>query len=191
MDFSDGNIPVQRSGLALPKIQPVFLVISIILVIIYLGYNSGKLKTLPCGPGFLAAFERNFIHLDLTHLAANLGSFYVLSRIEAQNGSGNFFKVILLLLALTTTGEVVFKLGQGSKCAIGFSGILFGLIAWELINSSGKINAQIILGLILAVAGTSLNNPKASLEGHALGAAAGVVAGIGNQIWKKMTNKQR
>jgi membrane associated rhomboid family serine protease len=173
----------------IPKIQPVFLIMSIILVAIFVAYRTGLFKTLPCGPGIVPAFERNFIHLDLSHLAANLGSFYVLSRIEAQNGSGNFAKTILTLLALSTAGEVIFKVGQGKNCAIGFSGILFGLIAWELINTSGRLNAQIIVSLLLAVLGTSLNNPKASLQGHALGAAAGVVAGIGTLVWKKTTSK--
>ncbi len=180
MDSLGDFLPASQDGPGKSRI--VFWLLSLSMVAVFIAYNAGKFKSLPCGPGLLPALERNFIHLDITHLLANLGSFWILSRIEVKEGSAQFTGIVLALLALITTGELVFKIGQGKKCAIGFSGVLFGLIAWELVSKSVKLNGQVILAIILAVVGTSVGNPKVSLEGHALGAAAGVVAGLGTRL---------
>jgi len=172
------------------KSRPMFWLIAAVLVAVYWAYRSGRFTELPCGPGWLEAFKRNFVHVDLTHLAANLVSFWILSRIELAKGSKHYAALILVLLVLFTTGEVLLHLGQGpQKCAIGFSGILFGLLAWEIVTNHANLNGQLFVGLLLTLVGTSFKNPKASLQGHALGVAVGLLAGFGTRIIQSRANR--
>lgn len=178
------------SALAQAKAKRVFWVITIVLVAVYAAYAVGKFKTLPCEAGWLQAFKRNFIHVDLTHLVANLASFWILSRIEMQHGSVNYAVLIAALLALFTTGEVLLNRGKKPKqCAIGFSGILFGLLAWEVVTNHVNLNAQLLVALILSVVGTSMKNPRASLKGHAMGVVVGLIVGAITRILRGKQNK--
>ena len=178
------------STLAEAKGKRVFWVISIVLVAVYAAYALGKIKTLPCKAGWLQAFQRNFIHVNLTHLVANLASFWILSRIELQHGTVNYAVLIAAILALFTTAEVVMNRGKEPKqCAIGFSGVLFGLLAWEVVTNHVNLNAQLLVALILSVVGTSLKNPRASLKGHLMGVFVGLVVGAVTRILQNKKGK--
>jgi hypothetical protein len=70
------------------------------------------------------------------------------------------------------------------KCSIGFSGILFGLMTWELITTR-KIDIELLLAIVVTVVAPSIGNKKVSLTGHTIGAVSGVLGGI---IWKFINN---
>lgn len=160
--------------------MPVFIVVSIVLIVIYIGYANGNFKRLPCGPGVVQAFERNLVHVDLSHIAANLGSFFILSSMEVRKGSAHYAIMIATLLVLCTGVELALNKGQTPKqCSIGFSGVLFGLLAWQLVDNQGQFfELKTLAALGLAVYGTSASNPRASFQGHLIGAGSGLVAGL-------------
>lgn len=170
--------------------MPVFAIVSVCLVIIYIGYANGKFKKLPCGPGVLQAFERNIVHTEFGHIAANLGSFYILSRMEIERGSTQYAIMIGTLLVLCTVIELALnKGGKPKQCAIGFSGVLFGLLAWQMVSNQGAFfEWRTVAALGLALFGTSASNPRASFQGHLIGAASGLGAGL---IAKIITKKKR
>lgn len=168
--------------------MPVFIVVSIVLIVIYIGYASGNFKRLPCGPGVIQAFERNIVHVDLSHIAANLGSFFILSTMEVRKGSAHYAIMIATLLFLCTGVELALNKGQTPKqCSIGFSGVLFGLLAWQMVDNQGQFfEWKTLAALGLALYGTSASNPRASFQGHLIGAGSGLAAGL---VAKLITGK--
>jgi membrane associated rhomboid family serine protease len=165
---------------------PVTVFVSVILVVVFLMYLSGKIRSLPCGSGVNKAFMRHFVHIDPMHLLINLYAFYVLSRVEVQMGSGPFLGLLVFLLIVNMAIEVVLHiLNPEFPCSIGFSGILFGIAAWELFVAN-EVNTGLLLLLAAMVINPSLQNPRASLLGHSIGAIAGV---IGALLWNKLRHK--
>ena len=159
--------------------MPVTLVIGVSVVIIFLLYTTSVVKSIPCGKGFMDTFMSNFVHVDLYHLLANVYALYTLSRVEVGLGSKKFFSLIVFILILNTLIEVIAKkVFPSMKCSIGFSGVLFGVLAYELITKSRDINKiQIIIAIVVMVAGSSMNS-KVSLEGHLIGAVSGIIGGF-------------
>ena len=87
------------------------------------------------------------MYIDFYHLIGNLIAFYGLSRIEQNLGTKNFILLIVFLLVFNTIAEtIIYKLFPCIKCSIGFSGVLFGLITWELIK-----NKQLDITLIASI----------------------------------------
>jgi predicted membrane channel-forming protein YqfA (hemolysin III family) len=70
-------------------------------------------------------------------------------------------------------------------CSIGFSGILFGIMAWEL-TTKKDFDIFIVLSIVGIVVAPSIQDSKTSLVGHAVGAIAGVIGGI---LWKSIEKK--
>lgn len=157
--------------------RPIFGTISAALIVITLLFLFGTLKTVPCGDGVMKAFNRSFVHLDFIHLFTNIFVFFVLSRIEVKFGSGFFMLLILQLLVITTVMELILKKFWNVPCSIGFSGVLFGLAVWELVYDR-NVNMALILGILAMVVTPTIQNPKASLVGHGLGALAGLMVAI-------------
>ena len=163
---------------------PVSLFIATSIVVIFSLYITTAIKTIPCGKDIMSVFMGNFVHIDPYHLLANLFGLYSLARIEREIGTKRFIGLLVFLLLFTSTTEVIIhKLHDDMPCSIGFSGVLFGLIAWEMV-SKRELDFVLLVSIIMLVAAPSVNNQKASLMGHAIGAISGVVGGI---IWKKFS----
>ena len=129
----------------------------------------------------------NFAHIDATHLISNLYALYAISRVEKKMGFKSFIWLIIFLLSFNTLVEYMFRLIiKDMKCSIGFSGILFGLITWELLTTK-KLDAQLIIAIVIFVVRPSIGNKRLSLSAHAIGALSGVVGGV---IWKKINNEK-
>jgi len=105
---------------------------------------------------------------------ANLFAFYVLSRIEVKYGSIFFLSLIAQILVLTVLLEGLMRRFTKINCAVGWSGVLFGLAVWEIVHGK-QVNNELLLAIIAMVVSPSLKNPQASLMGHALGAFAGFI----------------
>jgi membrane associated rhomboid family serine protease len=159
----------------------VFLAVSII--VIFSLYATTALKEIPCGKDVMSLFYSNFVHLDVYHLLSNLFALYALSRVEVATGGKKFTALIVFLLLFNTLAEAaMYRIFKGLPCSIGFSGVLFGVAAWELVTNKG-FDWMVALSLVVMIAGPSIQNPKASLMGHTVGAVAGVVGGL---LWSKM-----
>jgi membrane associated rhomboid family serine protease len=162
---------------------PVSVFMAVTIIVIFLLYATTIIKTIPCNKDILSTFYSNFIHIDFYHLIGNLIAFYGLSRIEQNLGTKNFILLIVFLLVFNTLAEtIIYKLFPSIKCSIGFSGVLFGLITWELIKNK-QLDITLIASILFMVFLPSIQNPKASLSGHLVGAIAGILSGI---IWAKL-----
>ena len=152
--------------------------IIIILFIIFSLYRTLFLTSLPCKKNLLSVFLSNFVHIDFYHLIANLFVLYSLIRIELEIGFKKFFFLITFLTLFNTILELFyFKLYPTSKCSIGFSGVIFGLLTWELVKNK-KLDFTLLAYIIMIVIAPSVNNPQVSLSGHAIGAFSGIISGI-------------
>lgn len=157
----------------------IFLATSII--VIFMLYSFSLIKTIPCGNDLLKTFSRNFIHIEKYHLISNLIALYALSRIEEKIGMKRFLLLIIFLLVFNTIIETItLKLYPSFKCSIGFSGVLFGVLSWELVMTK-KIDIYLVLSILLITVTPSLKNKNISLVGHMVGAFSGLIGGV---IWK-------
>jgi membrane associated rhomboid family serine protease len=158
---------------------PVSLFLAISIVLVFALYVTTVFKTVPCGRNFLSSFCGNFVHIDLFHLAANLVTLYTLARVERDIGAKRFSFLIVFLLIFTSIVEVtIHKIIPNIACTIGFSGILFGILAWELTTKKG-LNLLVVISIIgVAVMPTIQNPERASLLGHLVGVVSGIIGGL-------------
>jgi len=157
--------------------------IAISIIVIYLLFTTNIISEIPCGTSIHNIFMSNFVHIDTAHLISNLYALYAISRVEEKMGLKPFIWLIVFLLSFNTLVEYMLRnVIKDMKCSIGFSGILFGLITWELLTNR-KLDVQLIIAIVISVITPSISNKKVSLSGHAIGALSGV---IGSLIWKKI-----
>lgn len=134
-----------------------------------------------------------FVHVDEIHLLYNMLSFVHKGvTLESQMGSANFAGLVVYLAfaesilycavayALSALG---FSLSLWNSCAVGFSGILFGLGAVLSSSSRNREAARNIFGLpapnfavatLMEVVTAQVLTPHASFTGHLCGALAGL-----------------
>ncbi len=169
------------------KEVPMCTFISVTLVVVFLLYITTIVKTVPCGKDILSAFYSQFVHLDINHLVANLLALYSLSRVERKIGWSNFMALLLFLMAINAVIEVgVHKIFPNVPCSIGFSGILFGILTWEMVSSK-KLDIIMFLSIVFMVIWPSMKSPKVSLSGHCVGAISGIIGGL---VWNYVFKTQ-
>jgi membrane associated rhomboid family serine protease len=162
---------------------PVSLFLAVSIVVVFALYLTTAIKSIPCGKDVMSSFLSNFVHIEPSHLMANLFALYALSRVERDIGTKRFVTLIIFLLIFTTISEVIaYKLFPDMPCSIGFSGVLFGIMTWEIVTKK-DVDLILIASIVGMVVLPSVQNSKVSLMGHAVGAVAGVVGGL---IWKKL-----
>lgn len=168
------------------KGRPVFTIIALIILAIFL-FDSRDFEKICGDQSLFNGFKRTFIHGNSQHIMSNLFAFYVLSRIEIQFGSAFFFGLILQILVLTVLFEAgLHYITKGNiNCSVGWSGVLFGLAVWELVREkqADGVDGALILAIVAMVVSPSLENPQASLLGHALGAFSGFIVASLNNIF--------
>uniref|UniRef100_A0A6C0LWZ3 Peptidase S54 rhomboid domain-containing protein n=1 Tax=viral metagenome TaxID=1070528 RepID=A0A6C0LWZ3_9ZZZZ len=161
---------------------PVSVLISVSIIIIFSLYVTTALKQIPCGKDVMSIFYGNFVHVDIYHLLSNIYALYALSRVEVSIGYSKFIALVIFLLIFNTIIEtVMYKIFKNLHCSIGFSGVLFGIAAWELVTSQ-DFDWVLITSLIVMVLGPTINNPNASFMGHLVGAISGIIGGL---LWGK------
>lgn len=158
--------------------RPVFVGLSLVLIVIATFYMTGQWEQIQCGDEPLLIFQRQFIHVTLRHLLANLFVFFILSRVESKIGSFRFAFLLLQISVWCVVVEYAVSRLINVNCAIGFSGILFGLLVWEVMQVNEPLSATVVFTLLLIIILPSLSNPNASLMGHALGAASGALVAL-------------
>ena len=162
---------------------PISVSIGILIIIIYSLYLTKAISSLPCDKNLVSIFYSNFVHTKMSHLAVNLFALYALSDVEKEVGGGVFFSLISFLLFFNTIVYYFLrKLIPAVPCSIGISGILFGISTWELVTTK-EINILLILSILAMVMVPTIEDPKASLVGHSIGALSGVVGGL---LWNRI-----
>ena len=147
------------------------LYIAVINIAVYLLY---KIKffdsTNICNDDILSRIQGSFVHVNFTHLAMNLIGLYILSDIEKVVGSEKFIKVVLFIIASSSIIETILK----TSCSIGFSGVLYGLLAYEMFIKK-KIELDIIIVLV-TLCFIPDNYSNISHSGHLIGFVSGMAA---------------
>ena len=119
------------------KIVPISSFIAVSIITIFSLYLTNVIKTIPCGDTVLSSFYSNFLHIEPAHLIGNLTALYALSRVERAIGSKQFIALIIFLLVFNSIVEsIIHKRYPNIPCSIGFSGVLFGIMSWEMITNN-------------------------------------------------------
>ena len=157
---------------------PVSTISAILMIIIFSLYFTTAIKTLPCGKDIMSVFASNFTHIEPYHLLANLYAVYALSRIEKEIGWKKFLPLIGFILVVNTVLELIlYKLFPGIPCSIGFSGVLFAILVWDIVREK-SIDMYLLFSIILVVIVSSLKNTNVSLSGHLIGVFTGLITGM-------------
>lgn len=156
--------------------------LAVSIIVIFSLYATTALKTLPCEKDLLSVFYGNFVHIEFPHLMANLLALYALSRVEVTIGAKKFVTlVIFLLIFISLVQVVIHRIWKTVPCTIGFSGVLFGVAAWELVANQ-EVDLVLFFTIAAMVVLPSLTDKRVSLVGHTVGAVAGVAGGL---LWKQ------
>lgn len=159
-----------------------FIIVS--LLIIFSLYFVNIIKSVPCDKDMGSTFISNFIHTDVFHIISNVFSLYSLSIIEERLGSETFIKLIVFFLASNTVLETLLHKLIEVPCSIGFSGVLFSMMSFELV-AKNILDMNILLSLFFNIGLTISRGKesKVSIYGHVIGIISGIIAGI---IFKKI-----
>ena len=150
--------------------------ISIVLIIIFLLYHL-KLISIPTDHTILNVMYSNVFHLNFYHLVSNLIILYSLIQIEEQLGVKSFLSLLTFLIIVNTFTEYIYRFFN-NQISIGFSGILYGLIAWEIYTNK-NVTLELVFAIILRI-GTTYKSGE-SIVAHIIGALSGIGTAI---LWK-------
>lgn len=164
---------------------PITTFISLLLIIIYFLYSSNIISHVPCDNNLASNIMSSFVHTDPTHLIYNLYAILALSRVETILGSKQFLYLIIFLTIMNSVFETLLKkIIPETPCSIGFSGVLFGILFWEIISNNG-MDIFILSSVIPLVLIPSVMDKKSSFSSHFIGMVTGTISGY---IYYKMTN---
>ena len=160
------------------KNVPICSFIATVLIIIFFLIITTVVKLYPCGKNFRANLVSNFVHVEPLHLLSNLFGIYVLSRVEKKIGPVNFIIVVSSILLLNTIFETLLHIATDSiRCSIGFSAILYGIFAWEMVSGVRCIDKTILLAIIGDIIASQFNKNIAVLS-HFIGIISGAIIGL-------------
>lgn len=160
------------------KEYPICSFISVLIIIIFSLYASNAIKTVPCEKDMTSIFISQFIHTDFFHLASNLYGIYSLSRVEYKYGGKKFFSLIFFLLLVNTIAESILHRIIKTPCSIGFSGILYGVLTFEIVCDGMNFDYLLFGSIITNIFVNKVFKSNISLQGHLIGAIAGVISGL-------------
>lgn len=160
------------------KKKYVSVFIAVFMIIIFSLYTTKAIVSLPCDKNMTDIFLNSFIHIDSFHLFINLYTLYTFSRIEILLGTKKFFMLITFLLFMNTIFKnIMHKITNKIPCSIGFSGVLFGIMSWEIVTNKGfDINTASSIMLLVILPSLQLKN--ISFTGHFIGAISGIISGL-------------
>jgi membrane associated rhomboid family serine protease len=162
---------------------PVSTSIAALLITIYFSYSFGSMTYIPCNNDVFSNFLCSFIHIDATHLIYNLYAVFALSRVEMILGSRQFLNLIFFILIMNSIFETILKhFIHSINCSIGFSGVLFGILFWEIISNNG-LDIFILSSIIPLILIPSFLDKNTSLSSHFIGLLTGTISGY---IYYKM-----
>lgn len=149
--------------------KQISLYIALINIVIYLLIQMKFFDTVNiCNDDILSRIQGSLVHVNFTHLVMNLIGLYILSEIEKAIGSEKFIKLVLFIIVLSSIIEMVLK----TSCSIGFSGVLYGLLAYEMFIKK-KIQLDIIIVLV-SLCFIPDNYSNISHSGHLIGFISGI-----------------
>lgn len=169
---------------------PISSFIATILIIIFLLSFSTLLKIEPCNKDFLSSIVSNFLHMDIIHLIFNLYGLYILSRLEVEVGSTHFGIILVFIVLINTFIEILLHKLINLPCSIGFSGILYGILTYELISENKQVSYDIALIVIYDIIASRFDK-RISLISHFIGVVSGILVGLLMKPEEKIEKRQR
>jgi membrane associated rhomboid family serine protease len=154
---------------------PICSFITVSLVIIFSLYFTNVFKSIPCEKNMTNTFISNFIHVDFIHLCSNIFSLYSLSVIEERLGSKQFFILLLFFLMMNTILESILHKIMNLQCSIGFSGVLFSIVTYELLSNK-VLDINILISIVANLFTLPLKDKKISFYGHVIGVISGILS---------------
>jgi membrane associated rhomboid family serine protease len=158
--------------------NPICSFIATLLIVLFLLSFINIIKYHPCNENMLSNFISNFFHVDAMHLLSNLYGLYILSRVEQNIGPQKFSLIIILILVLNTIIETVAHKIFKTPCSVGFSAILYGILAWEIVSGNKEPDYFIVLAIIFDAISSFYLNRRIAVFSHVVGVITGVLLGI-------------
>lgn len=148
--------------------QYLSYVIIVILILVFVSFNFADTSN------ELANYVlRSTYHADMSHLVANLISFYGLSYMETIIGPRQFLSAIIFIWIASSVILYLIHIMFPSRkvTTVGFSGVIFGLIVvyYSVLNQGAAIPG-LIISIIPQLFATGI-----SFEGHLSGIIAGII----------------
>jgi len=163
---------------------PVSKYLAVSIIIVFMLYTLNILKEIPCQNDMVGSMKSHFIHLEPMHIFSNLLALYALSRVENEMKSKKFLLLVAFIIVFSSVLEIaVRRIIPSIPCSIGFSGVLFGVMTWEMLCKK-KIDLYLLASIIVMIATPSMTqkatgvSSNVSLVGHAIGAFAGALGGL-------------
>ena len=152
------------------------MIVSILIIFILVFVQFGEIGSPNClDKSYNQYIYRSFMHQDLNHLSTNIFTLWNLSELEKEFTALQFIYIVtFLLVASTAIHFLMDKITRTKNCAIGFSGVLFGMLVFQL----GKQGFDIITvgQMVLLLVLPSLTRTNISFTGHLSGVIAGILA---------------
>jgi membrane associated rhomboid family serine protease len=159
------------------KDVPVTIALTAIVIGIYIFHEIRNGDDVDCNKNFSSVLYRNFVHLDVSHLMANLFGLFAIAYTEQYIKSQHFLGVLIFITLSVVFIEMMVGKVYKLKCSVGISAIILGITTWEIVSgirpSKLLISALVISAL---VAGPSLREDNVSLSGHLMGVVSGIIA---------------
>lgn len=158
------------------EIPVVTITLAVLMFIIYILYKAKAVKNIPCGNDLGSIVVSQFVHVSFVHLAANLFTLWYLANLERNLGWKKFILLVLVIALISSVIDTIIGDHAGKRdCSIGFSGVLFGLVAWSVLTNGGFkwYNLAMVAGLVLTNMG-----PHISVRGHVIGAVTGLILAL-------------
>jgi len=154
----------------------VTITLAVVMTIIFLLYKSNTIKNIPCGNDLGSVIISQFVHVSFVHLIANLFTLWYLANLERNLGWQKFILLVVVIALISSAIDTIIGDKAGKReCSIGFSGVLFGLVAWSVLTTGGFkwYNVAMVAGLVLTNMG-----PHISVRGHVIGAVTGLILAL-------------
>ena len=151
------------------NLTTIFVITSLIVIFLLQVFSIIKMYT--CNHTFVDIFISNFIHVDFLHLVSNITTLIYLSTIEQEIGSLHFTYLIIASLIMNTILESTIHRLFKTKCSVGFSGILYSIIVFDIIYKR-EVDVFILFAFF-----TQLFISNTSITGHLIGCVSGLITG--------------
>ena len=140
--------------------------------------------------GLLGILMAPLLHLDIKHLVANSGAFFLLMAVSMSFSRKLTVKAIVIIILIG--GGLVWLFGSSESIHIGASGIIFGLIGFLMFLGIFRREwiALVFSALIFVLYGGAVFSllvyvPGISWAGHIFGFMSGILAAWWTKIEKK------
>lgn len=149
----------------------IYLISAVLAIFLFIE----KDETL-CDKTLSKSFMRQLHHGNMKHLTSNLVALTSLSYSIERIITWQYYLLIIITIYIISSFIDYLLSNQNIihiNCSIGFSGIVFGILGWSLINQRG-FDQKLLMDLAILMY-PSLTTPNISFSGHLVGLLSGML----------------